>query len=125
MKDAARLGAPMKAIVYSDYGLPDVIRCEETERPTPGDNEALIRVRAAAVNPLDWHSLRGKPYFLRMMTGLRKPKDTRLGVDVAGVVEAVGRNVTALKPGEVLDRDTGEIRDVIGGGEIRVRRNTK
>jgi NADPH:quinone reductase-like Zn-dependent oxidoreductase len=90
----------MKAIVYSDYGLPDVIRCEETERPTPGDNEALIRVRAAAVNPYDWHGLRGKPYFLRMMTGLRKPKDTRLGVDVAGVVAAVGRNVTAFKPGD-------------------------
>jgi NADPH:quinone reductase-like Zn-dependent oxidoreductase len=90
----------MKAIVYSIYGPPEVIRCEEMERPTPGDKEVLIRVLAASVNPLDWHSLRGKPYFLRMMTGLGKPKDTRLGVDVAGLVEAVGRNVTALKPGD-------------------------
>src|SRR5262245_20037455 len=90
----------MKAIAYSVYGPPEVIRCEERERPAPGDKEVLLRVRAAAVNPLDWHSLSGKPYFLRMMTGLRKPKDTRLGVDVAGVVEAVGSNVTALKPGD-------------------------
>ena len=90
----------MKAIVYHRYGSPDVLECEEIEKPTPGDDEVLIRVRAAAVNPMDWHFVRGTPYFVRMMTGLRRPKDRRLGVDVAGEVEAVGRNVTRLKPGD-------------------------
>jgi NADPH:quinone reductase-like Zn-dependent oxidoreductase len=68
----------MKAVVYYKYGSPDVLKYEEIEKPTAGDNEVLIRVRAASVNPLDWHFMRGTPYFLRMMTGLRKPKDKRL-----------------------------------------------
>ena len=90
----------MKAIVYHNYGSPDVLKCEEIEKPTAGDNEVLIKVRAASVNPLDWHFMRGTPYFVRIMAGLRKPKVTRLGVDVAGQVEAVGRNVTQFKPGD-------------------------
>ncbi len=90
----------MKAIVCSNYGPPDVLRCEEIERPTAGDDEVLLRVCAAAVNPLDAHFMRGMPYFLRLMAGLRKPKDRRLGVDVAGQVAAVGRNVTRFKPGD-------------------------
>jgi len=90
----------MKTIVYHSYGSPDVLQCEEIEKPTAGDAEVLIKVRAASVNPLDWHFMRGAPYFVRIMTGLRKPKDTRLGVDVAGQVEAVGRNVTQFKPGD-------------------------
>ncbi|MCX6134303.1 MAG: NAD(P)-dependent alcohol dehydrogenase [Ignavibacteriales bacterium] len=90
----------MKAIVYHNYGSPDVLKCEEVEKPTPGDNEVLIQVRAASVNPLDWHFVRGIPYFLRIMAGVRKPKSTRLGVDLAGKVEAVGRNVTRFKPGD-------------------------
>jgi NADPH:quinone reductase-like Zn-dependent oxidoreductase len=90
----------MKAIVYHHYGSPNVLKCEEVEKPTAGDDEVLIKVRAASVNPLDWHFVRGSPYFLRMMAGLRKPKITRLGVDVAGKVEAVGRNVTQFKPGD-------------------------
>jgi NADPH:quinone reductase-like Zn-dependent oxidoreductase len=90
----------MKAIVYHNYGSPDVLKCEEVEKPTPGDDEVLIKVRAASVNPLDWHFIRGIPYFVRMAGGLLKPKDTRLGVDVAGLVEAVGRNVTQFKPGD-------------------------
>jgi len=90
----------MKAIVYSNYGSPDVLKCEEIEKPTAGDSELLIKVRAASVNPLDWHFMRGTPYFVRIVTGLRKPKDKRLGVDVAGQVEAVGRNVTRFKPGD-------------------------
>ena len=90
----------MKAIVYHNYGSPDVLKCEEIEKPTPGDDEVLIKVRAASVNPLDWHFMRGTPYIVRIMTGLRKPKDKRLGVDVAGQVEAVGRNVTQFKPGD-------------------------
>src|SRR5438876_12080756 len=90
----------MKAIVYHRYGSPDVLRCEDIEKPTPGDDEVLIKVRAASVNPYDWHLMRGTPYFVRIMAGLRKPKITRFGVDVAGQVEAVGRNVTQFKPGD-------------------------
>ncbi len=87
----------MKAIVYYDYGSPDVLKCEEGVKPTA---EVLIEVRAASVNPVDWHFIRGTPYILRTMTGLRKPKHKRLGVDVAGQVEAVGRKVTQFKPGD-------------------------
>ncbi len=90
----------MKAIVYHSYGPPDVLGCEDVERPTAGDDDVLLKVRAAAVNPLDWHFMRGAPYLVRLMTGLRKPKLTRLGADVAGEVEAVGRNVTRFKPGD-------------------------
>jgi NADPH:quinone reductase-like Zn-dependent oxidoreductase len=92
----------MKAIVYSNYGSPDVLKCEEIEKPTAGDNEVLIKVRAASVNPYDWHFMRGTPYAVRIPAGLRKPKVTRLGADVAGQVEAVGRNVTQFKPGDAV-----------------------
>lgn len=90
----------MKAIVFHRYGPPEVLGYEEIERPAAGDDDILIKVRAASVNPMDWHFMRGEPYFVRMMTGLRKPKLTRLGADVAGQVEAVGRNVTRFKPGD-------------------------
>src|ERR1039457_2568335 len=90
----------MKAIVYYNYGTPDVLKYKEIEKPTAGDDEVLVRVRATSVNPLDWHFMRGTPYFVRIMTGLRRPKVTRLGVDVAGQVEAVGRNVTQFKPSD-------------------------
>jgi NADPH:quinone reductase-like Zn-dependent oxidoreductase len=90
----------MKAIVYHNYGSPDVLKCEDIEKPTAADNEVLIKVRAASVNPLDWHLMRGKPYLVRIMAGPLKPKATRLGVDVAGQVEAVGRNVRQFKPGD-------------------------
>ena len=83
----------MKAAVYTRYGPPDVVQSTDVEKPVPDDNEVLIKVRAASVNPLDWHFMRGTPYFLRIPAGLRKPKETRLGVDVAGQVEAVGRNI--------------------------------
>ena len=89
----------MKAIVYYNYGPPDVLKCKEVEKPVPNDDEVLIRVHAASVNPLDL-IFRGTPYLIRIMTGLRKPKNTRSGVDVAGQVEAVGRNVTQFKPGD-------------------------
>jgi NADPH:quinone reductase-like Zn-dependent oxidoreductase len=92
----------MKAIVYDKYGSPENLRCEETEKPTPGEGEVLIRVRAASVNPYDWHFMRGLPYFIRLMAGLGKPKERRLGVDGAGDVEAVGKNVTQLKPGDAV-----------------------
>jgi NADPH:quinone reductase-like Zn-dependent oxidoreductase len=91
----------MKAIVYYNYGSPDVLKFEEIEKPTPGDDELLIKVRAASLNALDWRLMRGKPLFVRpMMGGLRKPKITRPGVDLAGQVEAAGRNVTQFKPGD-------------------------
>jgi NADPH:quinone reductase-like Zn-dependent oxidoreductase len=89
----------MKAIVCRKYGSPDVLKCEEIEKPTAGDDEVLIKVRAASVNPRD-RLFRGTSFIVRILTGLRKPKDTRLGVDVAGQVEAVGRNVTQFKPGD-------------------------
>jgi NADPH:quinone reductase-like Zn-dependent oxidoreductase len=89
----------MKAIVYQRYGSPDVLACEEIEKPTPGDHEVLIKVRAASLNPLDRHIMRGRPFPLRIAFGLRKPK-IRPGRDVAGQVEAVGRNVTQFKPGD-------------------------
>jgi len=91
----------MKAIVYHDYGSPDVLQLEEIEKPVAADNEVLIKVRAASINPLDWHFMRGTPYIVRIvMTGLSKPKNPRLGVDVAGQVEAVGSTVTQFKPGD-------------------------
>ena len=90
----------MKAIVYHNYGSPDVLKCEEIKKPTAGDDEVLIKVHAASVNPIDFHFMRGTPYFIRIMAGLRKPKDTGVGRDVAGQVEAVGRNVTQFKPGD-------------------------
>lgn len=91
----------MKAIVYYNYGSPDVLKCVELEKPIAGDNEVLIKVRAAALNTLDWRLISGKPLFARLIVGgLRKPKRTRPGVDVAGQVEAVGRNVTRFKPGD-------------------------
>src|ERR1039458_5152913 len=92
----------MKAIVATRYGSPDVIRFEEIAKPAPTDNEVLVKICAASVNPLDWHFMRGDPPFLRLMLGLRKPKDTRLGVDLAGRVEAVGSGVTQFKPGDAV-----------------------
>ena len=89
---------PMKAITHCQYGGPDVLKVEEVEKPVPNDNQVLVRVRAASVNPLDL-TIRG-PWLIRPMLGLRKPKDTRLGVDYAGTVEAVGKNVTQFKPGD-------------------------
>jgi NADPH:quinone reductase-like Zn-dependent oxidoreductase len=90
----------MRAAIYNRYGPPDVIQIIDVERPIPKDDEVLLKIRAAAVNPLDWHFMRGTPYAVRLIAGLRKPKDTRLGVDVAGRVEAVGRNVTRFKAGD-------------------------
>ncbi len=89
----------MKAVVCRSYGSPDVLHCEDIEKPSPGDEEVLIKVRAAAANPMDYHLMSGV-YIMRLMTGLRKPKRTRPGADIAGEVEAVGRKVTRFKPGD-------------------------
>jgi NADPH:quinone reductase-like Zn-dependent oxidoreductase len=90
----------MKAIVYRRYGSPDVLTYEDADKPKPAANEVLLSVRATSVNPYDWHLMRGEPYFLRLMSGLRAPAVTRLGVDAAGRVEAVGAGVTVFKPGD-------------------------
>ncbi len=91
---------PMRAVVYCDYGLTN-LKLENIEKPVPTDDQLLVRVRAASLNPYDWHFIEGTPYIMRLMgVGLRKPKDTRLGVDFAGTVEAVGKNVTQFKPGD-------------------------
>ncbi len=85
-------------MVYVEYGPPGVLQFTEVATPVPKDDEVLIRIRAASVNPLDWGCLRGTPYAVRLQAGWRKPKVTRLGVDAAGQVEAVGKNVTRFRP---------------------------
>jgi NADPH:quinone reductase-like Zn-dependent oxidoreductase len=99
----------MRAVVYTDYGPADVLEVKDIKKPEPNDDQVLVKVHAAAVNPYDWHFIRGTPYMMRMMMGgLRKPKDPRIGVDYAGTVEAVGKNVTRFKPGdEVFGNRTG------------------
>ena len=105
---AATPAKPMKAIVYCDYGVGN-LKFQDIEKPTPADDQLLVKVRAASVNPLDWHFVEGTPKIMRMMgVGMRKPKDTRIGVDFAGTVEAIGKNVTKFKPGdEVFGGRTG------------------
>src|SRR5438477_1056254 len=104
-KNAAAPTNPMKAAIYCEYGLAN-LKIEQIEKPTPTDDQVLVRVRAASINPYDWHFVEGSPKIIRgMIGGLRKPKDTRLGVDFAGTVEAVGKSVTQFKPGD----------DVFGG----------
>ncbi len=92
----------MKAIVYMAYGPPDILQLSEIKKPAPTDDEVLLKIRASSVNPLDWHFMRGSPYLMRLATGLRKPKVTRLGVDAAGTVESVGKNVTQFRPGDAV-----------------------
>src|ERR1700693_1044322 len=104
----------MKAILYRNYGSPDLLSCEEIGKPTAGDDEVLIKVRAASVNPFDWHFMRGTPYMVRLLAGLRRPKVTRLCVDVAGLVEAVGRNMTQFHAGdEVFGASTGAFAEYV------------
>jgi NADPH:quinone reductase-like Zn-dependent oxidoreductase len=98
--ESASGGAQMKAIVYRCYGSPEVLAFEDVARPGPGENEVLVKVEAASVNPLDWHYMRGSPYLMRLGTGIGSPKDSRMGRDFAGVVTAVGEQVTEFKPGD-------------------------
>jgi NADPH:quinone reductase-like Zn-dependent oxidoreductase len=93
-------GALMKAIIYCDYGSADVLKFADIEKPTPTEDQVLVRVHAASVNPLDWHYMRGTPSIVRLSAGLRKPSEVRLGVDYAGTVEAVGSRVKQFKPGD-------------------------
>ena len=87
---------PMNAIVHCEYGGPEVLTLAKVEKPTPADNQVLVKVRAVSLNPLEL-AIRG-PWAVRPLLGMRKPKDTRLGVDYSGTVEAVGKNVTQLRP---------------------------
>jgi NADPH:quinone reductase-like Zn-dependent oxidoreductase len=103
---------PMNAITHCEYGGPEVLKVEQVEKPTPNDNQVLVKVRANSVNPLDL-TIRG-PLLLRPLFGLRKPKDTRLGVDYSGTVEAVGKNVTNFKPGdEVFGGKNGALAEYV------------
>jgi NADPH:quinone reductase-like Zn-dependent oxidoreductase len=97
----------MKAIVYTKYGPPDVLQLREVEKPNPNDDEVLVRIHAAAANPLDYHVMKGLPFFIRLIlplfglsVGVRRPKNPRLGADIAGRVEAVGMNVNQFRPGD-------------------------
>ena len=90
----------MKAVVYRCYGSPDVLKIEDVVKPSVTDEGILIKIRSASVNPLDWHYMRGSPYIMRMQLGLGAPKRSRLGVDFAGTVETIGRNVSQFKPGD-------------------------
>ncbi len=114
--------AKMKAIVYHTYGSPDVLRLEEIDKPVPKDNELLVKVRAASVNPLDWHFIEGAPYIIRAIgIGLFKPEVAQLGVDFAGTVEAVGSKVTQFKPGdEVFGAKTGAFAEYLSVSPNRV-----
>jgi NADPH:quinone reductase-like Zn-dependent oxidoreductase len=100
----------MKAIIYTKYGSPDVLELKEVEKPTPKDNEVLVKVHAASANPADWHLMRGKPFFVRFETGFPKPKNTILGLDIAGRVEAMGSSVTQFQSGDEVFGSTS------GGG---------
>ena len=96
----------MKAIVYEKYGPPDVLQLKEVAKPTPKDNEVLVKVLAASVNYSDWVYVRGKPIVARLMgSGLLKPKNMLLGADIAGQVEVVGRNVKQFQPGDEIYAD--------------------
>jgi len=111
-RHAGPVNNPMKAIVHCEYGGPEVLKLAEVEKPSPTDNQVLVRVRAASVNPLDL-TIRGL-WLLRPISGMRKPKDTRLGVDYAGTVEAVGKKVTNFKPGdEVFGGKNGAIAEYV------------
>jgi NADPH:quinone reductase-like Zn-dependent oxidoreductase len=92
----------MKAAVCNKYGPPEVVEVQDVEKPSPTGDQVLVRVRAASLNPLDAGSIKGEPYLVRIMTGLRKPKTSRLGVDLAGEVEAIGPNVTQFKVGDAV-----------------------
>src|SRR5215475_720485 len=107
-KNVAAPTNPVKAVTYCEYGLAN-LKIDNVEKPVPTDDQVLVRVRAASINPYDWHFIEGSPKLMRaMIGGLRKPKDTRLGVDFAGTVETVGKSVTQYKPGdEVFGGSTG------------------
>jgi NADPH:quinone reductase-like Zn-dependent oxidoreductase len=108
----------MKAIVYRCYGPPEVLKLEEIAKPAPVDDRVLVKVRAASVNPLDWHYMRGEPYFMRSAAGMGAPNSIHMGVDFAGTIESVGKNVTRFKPGDdVFGGRDGAFAEYVSVGE--------
>lgn len=97
----------MKAIIFPNYGSPDRLVLQEVATPTPKASQVLVKIQAAAANPLDWHRLRAAPFIVRLSDGLLKPKNTRLGADIAGRVEAVGAAVTLFQPGDEVFGEIG------------------
>jgi len=97
----------LKAILYYNYGSPDVLQLEDVEKPTPNDDQVLIKVHAASINSADHRSVRAMPFLVRMSNGLLKPKNPKLGADVAGTVEAIGSNVTQFKVGDEVFGEIG------------------
>ncbi len=111
----------MKAILYTKYGPPELLQLKEVEKPTPKDNQALVKVHAASVNALDWRRFTMTPILVRLMGGLLKPKNTSLGVDLAGQVEAVGATVKQLQPGdEVFGVAPGAFAEYVCAGETKL-----
>jgi NADPH:quinone reductase-like Zn-dependent oxidoreductase len=98
----------MKAFVFEKYGLPDVLQLKEVQKPKPKDNEVLVRIYAASINDWDWGLVRGKPFIIRMLYGLNKSKINIPGVDISGKIEAVGKDVKKLKPGDEVYGDLSE-----------------
>ena len=99
----------MKAVVYTKYGSPDVLQLKEIEKPAPKDDEVLIKVHAASINSWDWDMLTGRPLEYRLLSGILKPTKTKiLGCDIAGRIEAVGRNIKKFHPGDDVFGDLCE-----------------
>jgi NADPH:quinone reductase-like Zn-dependent oxidoreductase len=120
--DPARVAVEngMNSLQLHCYGGPEVLRVERVARPVPADDQLLVKVRAAAVNPLDWHQMRGEPYLIRMSTGFGAPTDPLMGVDFSGTVEAVGKSVTRFKPGdEVFGGRNGALSEYVVVRESR------
>ncbi|HEY7643231.1 MAG TPA: NAD(P)-dependent alcohol dehydrogenase [Steroidobacteraceae bacterium] len=112
--------ASMKGLVARCYGAPDVLTVEQVAKPTPADDQLLVRVHAASLNPVDWHTMRGSPYLMRLSSGIGTPDDVRVGVDFAGTVEAVGKSVTRFKPGdEVFGGAGGSVAEYVVVRESR------
>ncbi len=104
----------MRAIVHNTYGSPDVLELQEIEQPDLTDDTVLVRVRAVSINPADWYGMTGRPKLARPTMGLRKPKNNRVGVDFAGTVEAVGKDVTHVRPGdEVFGGKSGALAEYV------------
>ncbi|MDN5864135.1 MAG: NAD(P)-dependent alcohol dehydrogenase [Gammaproteobacteria bacterium] len=111
----------MKAILFRQYGAPQVLELTEVEKPAPGEDQVLVKVCAASANPLDWHRMRGKPFLVRLTGGVFKPKNRKLGADIAGRVEAVGKNITEFGPGDEVfgSVGAGSFAEYVCAGEAR------
>lgn len=117
----ASLRPTMKATLRPTYGTPDLLRLADIEKPTPADDQILVKIRAASVNPFDWHLMRGTPYLMRLGFGFPKPRSTRLGGDFSGTVESAGSRVTRFKPGdEVFGVARGSFAEYVTISETQV-----